>query len=100
MFLLLGCTTPDFRTFSDPVMSTEAMQVELELLHEINLTVKNGDFDHSAYPMSVGVDPRNGKMLVEKFICWDAARMWAWSSCCTGAWRRRRPARLRWWVLR
>jgi hypothetical protein len=72
LFLLLGCTTPDFRTFSDPVMSTEAMQVELELLHEINLTVKNGDFDHSAYPMSVGVDPRNGKMLVEKFICWDA----------------------------
>lgn len=72
LFLLLGCTTPDFRIFSDPAMSTEVMQVELELLHEINLAVKDGDFDHSAYPMSVGVDPRNGKMLVEKFICWDA----------------------------
>ena len=72
LVLLLGCTAPDFRTFSDPVMTTEAMQAELEQLHEINLTVKDGDFDHSAYPMSVGVDPRNGKMLVEKFICWDA----------------------------
>jgi len=72
LVLLLGCTAPDFRTFSDPVMTTEAMQAELEQLHEINLTVKDGDFDHSRYPISVGVDPRNGKMLVEKFICWDA----------------------------
>ena len=68
---LLGCTTPDFRAFNDPLMSTEEMQVELERLHEINLTVKDGDFDHGAYPISVGIDPRNGKMLLEKCICWD-----------------------------
>ena len=53
-------------------MTIGAMQAELERLHEINLTVGGGDFDPSRYPVSVGVDPRNGKMLVEKFICWDA----------------------------
>ena len=72
MTVLLACTTPDFRTFSDPVMTTAGMQAELERLHQINLTVEEGDFDFSRYPISVGVDPRNGKMLVEKFICWDA----------------------------
>lgn len=71
MIFLLGCTKPDFRTFNDPVMTTSAMQAELERLHEINLTVGDGGFDTSRYPISVGVDARNGKMLVEKFICWD-----------------------------
>jgi len=28
--VLLACTHPDFRTFSDPAMSTDAMQAELE----------------------------------------------------------------------
>ena len=72
LIILLGCTTPDFRTFSDPVMTTELMQAELARLHEINLTVSSGDFDPNVYPVSVGVDARNGKMLIEKFICWDA----------------------------
>ena len=69
--MLLGCTRPDFRTFSDPVMTPDVMQAELERLHEINLTVGSGDFDPSVYPVIVGVDSRNGKMLVEQFICWD-----------------------------
>jgi hypothetical protein len=70
--VLLACTQPDFRTFSDPVMSTDAMQAELERLHAINLTVANGNFDPSGYSISGGVDFRNGKMLVDKFICWDS----------------------------
>ena len=37
-----------FRTFNDPVMTTADMQADLERLHQINLTVKDGDFDHSA----------------------------------------------------
>ena len=69
--MLLACSRPDFRAFSDPVMTTEAMQVELERLHEINLTVANGDFDPTFYPVLVGIDLRNGKMLIEKFICLD-----------------------------
>ena len=60
--MLLGCTRPDFRTFSDPVMTANVMQAELERLHEINLTVGSGDFDPSGYPVIVGVDSRNGKM--------------------------------------
>lgn len=71
VLLLIGCTKPDFRAFSDPVMTTEAMEAELILLHQLNLTIGNGAFDVSRYPMLVGVDVRNGKMLVEKFICWD-----------------------------
>ena len=71
VLLLIGCTTPDFRTFSDPVMTTEAMEAELIWLHQLNLTVGDGEFDVSRYPMLMGVDARNGKMLVEKFICWD-----------------------------
>ena len=72
LIFTLGCTTPDFRTFTDPVMTTEGMQIELERLHQINLTVGEGGFDPSVYPVMVGIDTRNGKMLVEKFICWDA----------------------------
>ena len=34
--------------------------------------VANGNFDPSGYSISVGVDFRNGKMLVDKFICWDS----------------------------
>ena len=39
----MACTQPDFRTLSDPVMSTDAMQAKLERLHAINLTVANGN---------------------------------------------------------
>jgi hypothetical protein len=70
--LIFGYSPPDFRTFSGPVMTTEGMERELPRLHEINLTVSEAGFDPSPYPISVGVDARNGKMLVEKFICWDA----------------------------
>lgn len=70
--ILIGCTQPDFRTFSNPVMTTEAMEAELIRLHALNLTVPNGGVDISRYPMLMGVDSRNGKMLVEKFICWDS----------------------------
>jgi hypothetical protein len=71
LIILRACTKPDFRTFTNPVMSTSDMQAEMERLHALNLTVPNGDFDTSPYPMKIGVDSRNGKMLVEKFICWD-----------------------------
>ena len=70
--VLLACTQPDLRTFSDPVISTDAMQAELERLHSINLTVANGNSDPGGYPVSVGVDSRNGKVVVEKFICRDS----------------------------
>lgn len=53
------------------MMSTDDMQAEMERLHALNLTVSSGNFDTTPYPMMVGVDSRNGKMLVEKFICWD-----------------------------
>lgn len=72
LIVALGCTTPDFRAFTNPVMTTKLMQAEMERLHQINQNVANGDFDPSDYPVSVGIDVRNGKMLVEKFICWDA----------------------------
>lgn len=72
LVMLLGCTGPDFRRdIHDPVMSTQQMQAELERLHEINLTVGGEDFDPSDYPVFVGIDIRNGKFLIEEFICWD-----------------------------
>ena len=71
IMIILGCTKPDFRTFSNPMMTTGDMEVELARLHEINLTADSGNFDTSIYPLYVGVDARNGRMLVEKFICWD-----------------------------
>ena len=71
LLMLVGCTRPDFRTFSNPMMTTDDIQAEMERLHRINLTVSKGGFDTSPYPVSVGVDLRNGRMLVEKFICWD-----------------------------
>ena len=52
-------------------MSTGDMQAEMERLHALNLTVSSGNFDTTAYPRMIGVDSRNGKMLVEKFVCWD-----------------------------
>jgi len=71
LLILLGCTTPDFSTINDPIMTPDQMQTELLRLNEINLTVGNGKFDPNEYPISVGIDLRNGKVLVEKFICWD-----------------------------
>ena len=72
LFNLLGCTGPDFRRdIHDPVMSTQQMQAELERLHQVNLTVGREEFDPSDYPVFAGIDVRNGKTLVEKFICWD-----------------------------
>ena len=72
LVVLLGCTRPDFSTINDPVMSTQEMQIEMERLHQINLTVGSEDFDPGVYPVLVGIDIRNGKMLIEKFICWDS----------------------------
>ena len=71
LIVVLGCARTDYGAFRDPAMSTQDMQVELERLHRINLTVGTDEFDPSDYPIMVGVDPRNGKMLSEKFICWD-----------------------------
>ena len=71
LLVLLGCTRLDFSTINDPVMSIQRMQAELERLHEINLTVGSEEFDPGDYPISVGIDVRNGKILMEKFICWD-----------------------------
>ena len=70
--MILACTGPTFRRgIHDPVKSTEEIQAAMERLHQINLTVGTSDFDPSVYPVSVGIDARNGKMLIEKFICWD-----------------------------
>ena len=69
--VLLGCTRPDFSTINDTIMSIQRMQAELERLHEINSTVGSEEFDPGDYPISVGIDVRNGKILMEKFICWD-----------------------------
>ena len=71
LIVVVGCTRTDYGAFHDPVMSTDDIQAELERLHQINLTVGTDEFDPSDYPIVVGVDPRNGKMLTEKFICWD-----------------------------
>lgn len=72
-FIILGCTRVDFTgSLSDPVMSTGQIQAELARLHQINLTVGDGEFDPSIYPAFVGIDVRNGKVLLEKFICWDS----------------------------
>ncbi len=35
------------------------------------MTVGTEEFDLSEYPAFVGIDVRNGKTLIEKFICWD-----------------------------
>ena len=71
LFILSGCSRPDFSTINDPVMTTERLQAEMERLHLINLTVGTDEFDISVYPVRVGIDVRNGRMLLEKFLCWD-----------------------------
>ena len=88
LVILLRSTPPDFRTVTDPVMTTDGMQAELERLHQINLIVGSGDFDLSVYPVSVGIDARNGKMLIENVSAGTSVRMWAWCSWCTRAWAR------------
>ena len=72
LLILLGCTGPSFeRTIDDPVMTPAEMESELERLHQVNLTVGSEGFDPGIYPLFVGVDVRNGKTLINKFICWD-----------------------------
>ena len=70
--VLFGCTGPTFtRPNHDPVMTTEEMKDELARLRQVNLTVGSEDFDPGDYPAFVGVDVRNGKTMINKFICWD-----------------------------
>ena len=72
LLILLGCTGPDFkREIHDPVTSTEELRARLVRLQQVNLTVGTEKFDVSEYPAFVGIDVRNGKTLIEKFICWD-----------------------------
>ena len=75
LFILLGRATPSKpsfeRTIEDPVMTTDEMEEELRRLHLVNLTVGSKEFDPGIYPAFVGVDFRNGKTLINKFICWD-----------------------------
>jgi hypothetical protein len=48
LFLIfLGCTQPDIRNFSNPVMSTEAMEAELIRLYAPNLTAHSSSGGHS-----------------------------------------------------
>ena len=72
LIVLLGCTGPTFtRQNHDPVMTTEKMEVELERVNQLNLTVGSEDFDPGDYPAFVGIDVRNGRTLINKFFCWD-----------------------------
>lgn len=70
--VLLACTGPTFtRPNHDPVMTTQEMEDELARLQQVNLTVGGEVFDPGDYPAFVGIDVRNGKTLINKFICWD-----------------------------
>ena len=70
--VLISCTGPTFnRPLHDPVMSNEEMHAELVRLDQVNLNVGSEDFDPSKYPVFVGFDFRNGRTLINKFICWD-----------------------------
>ena len=40
-------------------------------LQKVNLTIGSEEFDIRSHPQFVGVDVRNGKTLIAKFICWD-----------------------------
>ena len=60
-----------YRTGQDPVKSPDQMQVTLEPLHWMNMTVGSGDFDASYFPRFAGLDISNAKVMGERFICWD-----------------------------
>ena len=71
-FIFLACTGPSFRrTIDDPVMTPVKMESALRDLEQLNLTVGHDDFDPRAYPLFAGIDVRNGRTLIKKFICWD-----------------------------
>ena len=72
LFTILACTGPTFRrTVDDPVMTPVEMESELEQLRQLNLTVGSEGFDPGWYPVFAGIDVRNGKILIKKFVCWD-----------------------------
>ncbi len=71
LIILSGCSTPDFNALNDPVLTTEKLQAVMERLHQTNLTVGTEAFDLRVYPVYAGIDVRNGRMLIEKFLCWD-----------------------------
>mgnify|MGYP001104997220 CR=1 FL=1 len=79
--MILACAGPTFRRgIHDRVKSTEEIQAAMERLHQINLTVGTSNLDPSVYPVSLGIDARNGKMLMENSSAGTSARMWAWCS--------------------
>ena len=72
LFMVLDCSGPTFRrTIEDPVMTPLDMESALGQLRQLNLTVGSDGFEPGLYPLFAGVDVRNGKTLIKKFICWD-----------------------------
>ncbi len=54
-----------------PLLSAVEITAELERIAGINRTLDRSRVDQSSYPRIVGVDARNGRVLVEQYFCWD-----------------------------
>ena len=59
------------RTTPLPLLSLTEITAELDRIAQINLTLDRSRVDRSSYPRIVGVDARNGRVLVEQYFCWD-----------------------------
>jgi len=59
------------QTKPPPLLSVAEIAAELERIVQINRTLDRSRVDQSSYPRIVGVDARNGKVLVEQYFCWD-----------------------------
>ena len=72
LFVLSGCTRVTFeKTLDDPVVDEERLEAEFEKLRKLNKTLGHKDFDPDLYPAFLGIDVRNGKTLIKKFVCED-----------------------------
>ena len=67
--IVLGCTKPDFRTFSNPMMTTGDMEVELARLHEINLTADSGEDGGHIEGFCRGLGGTFEKLFLRKLQC-------------------------------
>ena len=59
------------RTTPPPLLSVAEIAAELERIAGVNRTLDRSRVDQSSYPRIVGIDARNGRVLVEQYYCWD-----------------------------
>lgn len=67
----LACSEVGTQLAEKPLMFDDEIEEELSRVKKANQTLDITTVDLAAYPKTVGIDARNAKVVLERFICWE-----------------------------